>query len=753
MDPLGPEGDLTEPEPAVIVSAGAKRKPVKKAKSEPVVEPEPELIVEPEPELIVEPEPEAVVEPEPELIVEPEPEAVVEPEPDVIVDLTESPSPEQDPSDSPATDDAPVGTQLTDAEASDTGSVEENDSTEVPKVEADEPDDGKIRFTDLGLNDKILEVLTGQGYENPTPIQAEVIPVVLQGKDLVGQASTGTGKTAAFALPILQRLSDGNEHPSPMAIVLVPTRELAMQVAEAFQTYSKNQGIKVLPVFGGTPIGKQLQALRRGVDVVVATPGRALDLIKRRALDLREVEVVVLDEADEMFEMGFAEDIETLLAETSAERQTVLLSATMPSRINGMVKRHLNDPVRIQIKVKKSADGDGPKIRQMAYVVPGSHKTAALGRLIDSESPTAAIVFCRTRDEVDSVAEALNGWGYRAEALHGGMSQEHRDRVMRRLRNKAADLLVATDVAARGLDIDHLSHVINYDVPTAPESYVHRIGRVGRAGREGVALTIVEPRNRRRVSNIERLTKVTMTVAKIPTVKDLNAKRLQKTEADLAALVEANAPQGFDEQGEVSNEAPKNRDAETIVNALMAKHDLMDITLAAIGQLHSTSGRPTDDVNIPDMSSKFDRGGKDRGGKGGRGSGGGEKRQFNGDTASIFIGAGKAAGVRPQDLVGAIAGETHLSGRDIGPIQINERFSTVGVPKESAEQVISIMRNATVKGSKVTVKLDSDGGGGSKGGGYKGKSGGGGYKGKSGGGYKGKKTSKPWDKGSSSKGD
>ncbi len=725
MDPLGPEGDLTEPELAMIVSAGAKRKPAKKAK--------------PEPEILVEPEPVAIVEPEPEIIVEPEPVAIVEPEPTSEDSNTEDSNP---------------------------GSTKANDPTEASN---NDPDDGKIRFTDLGLNDKILEVLTGQGYENPTPIQSEVIPIVLQGRDLVGQASTGTGKTAAFALPILQRLSDGAEHPSPMAIVLVPTRELAMQVAEAFQTYSKNQGIKVLPVFGGTPIGKQLQALRRGVDVVVATPGRALDLIKRRALDLRQVEVVVLDEADEMFEMGFAEDIETLLSETSAERQTVLLSATMPARINGMVKRHLNDPVRIQIKVKKSADGDGPKIRQMAYVVPGSHKTAALGRLIDSESPTAAIVFCRTRDEVDSVAESLNGWGYRAEALHGGMSQEHRDRVMRRLRNKAADLLVATDVAARGLDIDHLSHVINYDVPTAPESYVHRIGRVGRAGREGVALTIVEPRNRRRVSNIERLTKVTMTVAKIPTVKDLNAKRLQKTEADLAGLVEAMSPPASEEgesDGETtSTDTARNRDAETIVNALMAKHDLMDITLAAIGQLHSTSGRPTDDVNIPDMSSKFDRGGKDRGGKGGRG---GEKRQFsaNGDTASIFIGAGRAAGVRPQDLVGAIAGETHLSGRDIGPIQINERFSIVGVPKESADQVISIMRNATVKGNKVTVKMDSDGGGGSKGhksggGGYKGggsKSGGGGYKGggsKSGGGggYKGKRASKPWDKGSNTKGD
>ncbi len=599
-----------------------------------------------------------------------------------------------------------------------------------------------VEFSDLGLGDKLLDVLNSQGYTNPTPIQVQVIPPVLEGHDMVGQASTGTGKTAAFALPILQRLSTGSGDASPMAIVLVPTRELAMQVAKAFNTYGNNLRVSVLAVFGGTPIGRQLQALRRGVDVVVATPGRALDLMKRGALNLAEVEMVVLDEADEMFEMGFSEDIEEILSQTSQDRQTVLLSATMPARINGMVNRHLNDPKRIQITIERSNSEDGPKIRQMAYVVPGSHKTAALGRLLDSENPTAAIVFCRTRDEVDSVAEALNGWGYRAEALHGGMSQEHRDRVMRRLRSKTASLLVATDVAARGLDIDHLSHVINYDVPTAPESYVHRIGRVGRAGREGVALTIVEPRNRRRISNIERLTKVKLTVQKIPTVADLSAQRLQDTQASISAIIDSSQPASADPwPGEaqdrskkaasgVDSAIPDTSEAERIVSSLMAKHDLMDIALASIAKVHAATGRPTDSITIPDVSAKFDRGRRDRDGR----EQGGDRKPFKsgGETASLFIGAGRVTGVRPQDLVGAIAGETHLRGRDIGPIQINERFSLVGVPKTEADQVVAIMRGATIKGKKVSVKIDRDGG-------------------QRSGNYKSKRNSKPWEKGANGK--
>jgi ATP-dependent RNA helicase DeaD len=302
-----------------------------------------------------------------------------------------------------------------------------------------------------------------------------------------------------------------------------------MQVSEAIHKYGKGIGARVLPIFGGQPIGRQLQALRRGIDVVVATPGRAIDHIGRGSLPLGGVDMVVLDEADEMLDMGFAEDIDAILAATPSSRQTILFSATLPARINRLAQRHLTDPVRIEIATPSTAPGETPQVRQVAYVVPRAHKAAALGRVLDVETPTAAIVFCRTRNEVDDLTETLNGRGYRAEALHGGINQEQRDRVMGRLRGGTADLLIATDVAARGLDIDHLTHVVNYDVPSAPESYVHRIGRVGRAGREGVAITLAEPREHRMLKNIERLTKQKIAIEKVPTVADLRTRRMEVT--------------------------------------------------------------------------------------------------------------------------------------------------------------------------------------------------------------------------------
>ena len=337
-------------------------------------------------------------------------------------------------------------------------------------------------FADLKLAPELCHALSGLGYEEPTPIQREAIPPLLERRDLVGQAATGTGKTAAFALPVLQRLLDAGERSEPLALVLVPTRELAMQVSEAMHRYGHDIGARVLPIYGGQPIGRQLRALDRGVDVVVATPGRALDHITRGTLKLGGLEIVVLDEADEMLDMGFAEDIESILGHTPEDRQTALFSATMPPRIGGLVRRYLRNPVRVELGRQASAsdEGDGLLVRQTAYVVPRGHKPAALGRVLDLEAPTAAVVFCRTRDEVDRLTETLNGRGYRAEALHGGMDQQQRDRVMGRLRSGSLDLLVATDVAARGLDIDQLTHVVNYDVPSAPELYVHRIGRVGR---------------------------------------------------------------------------------------------------------------------------------------------------------------------------------------------------------------------------------------------------------------------------------
>ncbi|MEO6571381.1 MAG: DEAD/DEAH box helicase, partial [Ilumatobacteraceae bacterium] len=337
-------------------------------------------------------------------------------------------------------------------------------------------------FAELDLRPELLAALDELGYEEATPIQREAIPPLIAGHDLLGQAATGTGKTAAFALPILQLLDTSSRSSSPSALVLVPTRELAMQVSEAIFKYGRHLGVRVVPIYGGQPIYRQLQQLDRGVHVVVATPGRAVDHIGRGSLPLDDVRIVVLDEADEMLDMGFADDLESILGATPDDRQTVLFSATLPARINAIARKYQRDPVRIQIGKGDSAPGKS-LVRQSAYIVQRAHKAAALGRILDVESPTATIVFCRTRGEVDELTVTMNGRGYRAEALHGGMDQHQRDRVMGRLRDGTAELLIATDVAARGLDIDSLTHVVNYDVPSAAESYVHRIGRVGRAGR------------------------------------------------------------------------------------------------------------------------------------------------------------------------------------------------------------------------------------------------------------------------------
>ncbi|MGI5291895.1 DEAD/DEAH box helicase [Nonomuraea polychroma] len=549
--------------------------------------------------------------------------------------------------------------------------------------------DGVSSFADLGLRPELLRALSDLGYEEPTPIQCEAIPPLLEGRDLLGQAATGTGKTAAFALPVLQRLPqtvDGE----PVALVLVPTRELAIQVSEAFHRYGRNMGTRVLPIYGGAPIGRQLQALKRGIDVVVATPGRALDHISRETLRLRGVQTVVLDEADEMLDMGFADDIEAIFQATPDDRQTVLFSATVPPRITGIARRHLRDPVRIEIGREAAARGETPLVRQSAYVIARAHKPAALGRLLDVEAPAAAIVFCRTREEVDRLTETLNGRGYRAEALHGGMDQEQRDRVMGRLRSGTAELLVATDVAARGLDIEQLSHVVNYDVPSAPESYVHRIGRVGRAGREGVALTLAEPREHRMLKAIERVTGQRIGVERLPTVADLRARRLELTRAALEESVLQDDLEPF----------------RVVVESLTDEFEIMEVALAAVKLAHESGGVVAEEDEIPEVVLRT---GADRQGRR-EAAGGGERRgrmPARGMTR-LFFGLGRAAGVRPQDLVGAIAGESRMSGRDIGTIEIADRYSLVEVPEDAADEVIRALRRSTIKGRKPTVRRERD---------------------------------------------
>lgn len=541
-------------------------------------------------------------------------------------------------------------------------------------------------FAALGLTPSLVEGLTALGYEEPTPIQREAIPPLLKGRDLLGQAATGTGKTAAFALPLLQRLSSDPPAPSrPAVLVLVPTRELAMQVAEAFHRYGRTAGARTVPIYGGQAFGQQITVLRRGVHVVVATPGRALDHIKRGTLDLSGLSAVVLDEADEMLDMGFAEELEGILEAAPATRQTALFSATLPPRIAKIADRHLKDPVRILVASEKTAAGTMPKVRQTAYVIPRGSKVQALGMVLDLETPTLALIFCRTRHEVDSLAEGLAGRGYRVEALHGGMSQEQRDRVMKKTRGGAVDLLVATDVAARGLDIDQISHVVNFDVPESPQTYIHRIGRTGRAGREGVAITFAEPREHRLLRSIESITQQRITVAQMPTVLDVRAKRLEITRASLREAL-------------VGGELDRYR---VVVESLAAEFDVMDIASAAVQLAHlaGAGAGGDEEIPIPTVTLPPERPAR----KGERPS---RPRERKPAMGRIYIGAGKVKNMRPADLVGAITNEAGIEARSIGTIEVADKFSIVELPEELVDKVVAALRNATIKGKKQTVRRD-----------------------------------------------
>lgn len=561
-------------------------------------------------------------------------------------------------------------------------------------------------FANLGLDPRVLDALNTLGYEEPTPIQREAIPPQMEGNDLLAQAATGTGKTAAFALPLLHRIRpDAPVRERTSALVLVPTRELAMQVAEAVHRYGRGLGAVALPVYGGASLESQVRSLKRGVDVVIATPGRALDHIRRGTLKLDHVGTVVLDEADEMLDMGFAEDLEAILDSTPGERQTALFSATMPPRIAEISRRHLRNPVRVRIDREAVPAGESPRVRQVAYVVARAHKLAALGRVLDVENPTSTIVFCRTRTEVDQLTETLNARGYRAEALHGGLSQEQRDRVMRKFRANTADLLVATDVAARGLDVEHVSHVVNYDVPSAAESYVHRIGRTGRAGREGTAVTFAEPREHRMLRNIERLTRQKIEVATVPTVADLRARRLEITRAGLREIL-------------LSEDVDQFRG---VVESLAEEFDVMDVAAAAV-KMADASERIEDDEEIPaamirperQRDGRADRSGRvrERPERGAREAGGDRRpsRRTRGQTewesAQIFVGAGRKAKVRPADLVGAITGEAGVDSRVIGAIHIFDRHSLVEVPDELADDIVDALSRSSIKGRRILVRRD-----------------------------------------------
>ncbi len=582
----------------------------------------------------------------------------------------------------------------------------------MPEHDLPQNDRDTSAFLGFGLEPGLVAAVSALGYEEPTDIQREAIPPLMAGQDVLGQAATGTGKTAAFALPLLHRIGrSADDGRAVRGLVLVPTRELAMQVAEAIHRYGRELDTRVLPIYGGQAMQQQLRALKRGVDVVVATPGRALDHIRRHTLALDAVQMVVLDEADEMLDMGFADDLEAILDEVPKTRQTALFSATMPAAIRSIASRHLRQPVLVTIAREQVAPGEVPRVREVAYIVQRRHKVAALARVLDMEAPTSAMVFCRTRTEVDELTETLGGRGYRAEALHGGLSQEQRDRVMRRFRDGASELLVATDVAARGLDIEHVSHVVNFDVPSSPDAYVHRIGRTGRAGREGVAITLAEAREHRLLRNIEHVTRRKISIESVPTVHDLRARRLELTRSSLEEVLVAGELESY----------------RVIVEALAEEYDVLDIAAAAVKLADDAGeGANADEEEIPSVEPpRHESRGKASkvGGRAGGGrresthssarsreSGRGERgrERVRGDVTRLYVALGKKAGIRPADLVGAIANEAGVDSRDIGAIEIADRFSLVEVPNDAADEIIQSLRATTIRGKRVMARRDRE---------------------------------------------
>lgn len=588
-------------------------------------------------------------------------------------------------------------------------------STEVPAT-----------FDAFGLRAEVLDALKRLGYEEPTPIQLATIPALMAGKDVLGQAATGTGKTAAFALPLLERVKPAERRVGQtQALVLVPTRELAMQVAEAIQKYGAGIGVSALAVYGGQAIVGQIKALKRGVDVVIATPGRALDHLRRKTLGLSQVKLVVLDEADEMLDMGFEEDLQTLLDALPPSRQTALFSATLPARIARIAETHLNDPVRVTIAAKALEAGAQPSIRQAAFVVPRRLKEAALMRVLEWESPQSTIIFCRTRNEVETLTETLMRAGYAPAALHGGLSQEQRDGVLGRFKKGTVRVLVATDVAARGLHVEGLSHVVNYDLPTSPEAYVHRIGRTGRAGKKGVALSLLDAREMRLLSNIERQIKKKVALEQVPGRAQLDARRQ-------AAVVQ---------RVQQEMEAPTQSERwVALVDKMSAQASVADMAAAAMALLQQQLFPPheSDTAEFPtagarDKPSKA--GAQDSARGPGRSPGRYADRFDRPEPASagrartrqeparddaprsrggkpaqamtaLSLSVGSRAGVRAQDLVGAIANEAGVPSRDIHGVRIDEFRSRVEVPAWAARQVMTALRATTVRGQAVRVSVE-----------------------------------------------
>ncbi len=569
--------------------------------------------------------------------------------------------------------------------------------TEAPADEKTEEDAEPVGFAGLELPDDVVEAVSKVGFESPSPIQAATIPTLMSGRDVVGLAQTGTGKTAAFALPILARINPGVRH--PQALVLAPTRELALQVADSFQQFADHLGgIHVLPIYGGQSYGVQLSGLRRGAQVIVGTPGRVIDHLEKGSLDISELRFLVLDEADEMLQMGFQEDVERILADTPDDKQVALFSATMPTAIRRLSKQYLSEPEEITVKSEtRTADN----IRQRFLMTAHRNKLDALTRIFEVEEFEAMIVFVRTKQNTEELAEKLRARGFSAAAINGDNPQAQRERTIDQLKDGRLDILVATDVAARGLDVDRISHVVNYDIPHDTESYVHRIGRTGRAGRSGEALLFVTPREGRLLRSIEKATKSTLHEMHLPTVDEVNDSRREKFSQ---SITEALA----DEQLPVFRE---------LIERYAEEHDtpIVDIAaaLATMGQAGDfyMKEQPKRERRRDRDRDRFDRDRGDRRG-GGRGDHGDRGKKvapvdFERKGTEIYkINVGHRNRVRPGAIVGAIANEGGLNSKDFGHIDIRESFTLVELPANLPKEVLDNLADTRIAGRNINIQVD-----------------------------------------------
>ena len=540
-----------------------------------------------------------------------------------------------------------------------------------------------IRFEDLELDAKIMRAITDMGFEAASPIQGQAIPLELQGLDIIGQAQTGTGKTAAFGIPLLQKIDPKNK--KPQAIILCPTRELAIQVSEEIRRLAKYMhGVKVLPIYGGQEIGRQIRSLKDGVQVIIGTPGRVMDHMRRKTVKMDQIHTVVLDEADEMLNMGFLEDMETILSALPEERQTLMFSATMPQAIQRIAANFQKDPQIVRV-VKKELTV--PKVTQYYYEVKPKNKLEVMCRLLDLYDPKLSVVFCNTKKQVDELVQGLQGRGYFAEGLHGDLKQEQRDRVMRAFRTGRTDILVATDVAARGIDVDDVEAVFNYDVPQDDEYYVHRIGRTGRAGREGKAFNLVVGKEVYKLREIQRYCKTRIIPQAIPSLDDVTSIKADKI---------------LDQVGEVLQDSDLSKVIDIVEKRVLEEdYTTLDLAAALLKMMMGEEGEELLEENRPlrELEDLEDESRRSRGGRNGRGS-----RGRNEDVSRLFINIGKNQGIRPGDILGAIAGESGMPGRMVGSIDMFDNYTFVEVPREHADVVLQAMRGAKIKGKNVHME-------------------------------------------------